>query len=386
MYKKYFFYLYLIFQSFFTIAQTHWNPVNLNNSNSLNKIKSFNSNQIIAVGNNGFIVASSNGGDTWAELNSPTTFNLHDVYIESTSTFWVCSSNGKLYKTTNSGSSWATIDLSDNAINAIDFKNSFGIAVGNNGKIFKSIDAGISWEALEKLSIFNLNDVLYVNDTLIIVVGAGGTILKNINNEEEWTVIESNTNESLNAVEYNTIKNQILIGGNNGINIRINPVSFSLSNSVNGAQWWRHIHCSDNQICYWVGFNQMISLEEPNRQRNINLSQEENITSITFINLTRGYLTTTSGKIYETNTSGFLLSSIGIDTPEISVYPNPVLNFLHIQTIVNDFRIKVYDLSGKLVMIDQDQKLINFSSLPSNTYFIEIISSESVFRTKLIKL
>ncbi|MEY5042307.1 MAG: hypothetical protein RLZZ414_1871 [Bacteroidota bacterium] len=372
-----------ILQSF---AQTHWNPVNIDNSNGLNKIVSFNASKIIAIGNNGYIVESSNAGDNWNVINSPTSENLLDVFIESNSVFWIAASNGKLYKTSNSGNNWATFNLSSNAINAIDFKGDKGIAVGNNGSVFKSTDKGENWTDLGVQSIYNLNNVLHINDTLIIALGANGIILKNIRDQEEWLTIESNTSESLNALEYNFLKNQIVIAGNKGVNIRLNPINFSVSNSTNGNEWFRDIHCSTNQICYWVGFNQMISLEEPTRQRTINITQEENVTSITFVNLSRGFLTTTSGKIYETNTSGFLLSSVGVETPEISIYPNPVVNFLHIQTYLNDFRVKVYDLSGKLVLIEQNQKIIDFSGMQANTYFIEVISEKSVFRTKLIKL
>lgn len=369
-----------------TFAQTHWNVVNVSNINSLNKIISFNSTKIVAVGNNGYLVESNNGGDSWAVINSPTNDNLLDVFIESNSVFWVASSDGKLYKTSNNGSSWTAFNLSLNAINSLDFKGDKGIAVGNNGSVFKSNDKGATWTNLGVQSIYNLNNVIHVNDTLIMAVGANGTILKNIHDQEDWLVVESNTTESLNALEYNFLKKQILIAGNNGVNIRINPSNFLVSNSTNESVWFRDIHCSTNQICYWVGFNQMISLEEPNRQRNINITQEENITSITFVNLSRGFLTTTSGKIYETNTSGFLLSSIGIDVPEISIFPNPVQNFLHIQTYINDFRVKVYDLNGKLVLIEQNQKIIDFSSLKPNTYIVEVISEQSVFRSKLIKL
>lgn len=372
-----------ILQSF---AQTHWNPVNIDNSNGLNKIVSFNASKIIAIGNNGYIVESSNAGDNWNVINSPTSENLLDVFIESNSVFWIAASNGKLYKTSNSGNNWATFNLSSNAINAIDFKGDKGIAVGNNGSVFKSTDKGENWTDLGVQSIYNLNNVLHINDTLIIALGANGIILKNIRDQEEWLTIESNTSESLNALEYNFLKNQIVIAGNKGVNIRLNPINFSVSNSTNGNEWFRDIHCSTNQICYWVGFNQMISLEEPTRQRTINITQEENVTSITFVNLSRGFLTTTSGKIYETITSGFLLSSVGVETPEISIYPNPVVNFLHIQTYLNDFRVKVYDLSGKLVLIEQNQKIIDFSGMQANTYFIEVISEKSVFRTKLIKL
>lgn len=386
MYKKSTFFWIVFLFILQSSAQTHWNPINISNTNSLNKIVSFNSSKIIAVGNNGYIVESNNGGDNWSVVNSPTSDNLLDVFIESSSVYWVAAANGKLYKTNNSGSNWSSINLSSNAINAIDFKGDKGIAVGNNGGVFKSIDKGVNWTDLGAQSVYNLNNVLHINDSVIIAVGANGTILKNISDAQDWLVVESNTTESLNALEYNFLKNQIVVAGNKGVNIRINPTNYNVSNSRNGNEWFRDIHCSSNQICYWVGFNQIISLEEPNRQRNINITQEENVTSITFVNLSRGFLTTTSGKIYETNTSGFLLSSIGVDVPEISIYPNPVINFLHIQTYLTDFRVKVFDLSGKLVLIDQNQKIIDFSGLQPNTYIIEVISEQSVYRTKLIKL
>lgn len=56
----------------------------------------------------------------------------------------------------------------------------------------------------------------------------------------------------------------------------------------------------------------------------------------------------------------------------LSVYPNPVINELNIQTVLPEFMIEVYDITGRVVSSQMNVKRLNLEELHSGSYFIAI--------------
>ena len=56
---------------------------------------------------------------------------------------------------------------------------------------------------------------------------------------------------------------------------------------------------------------------------------------------------------------------------KIRVYPNPVRSILHISSNEN-YKVNVYDLSGKLVLQQKVNNSLNLSMLPSATYLMSL--------------
>ena len=83
------------------------------------------------------------------------------------------------------------------------------------------------------------------------------------------------------------------------------------------------------------------------------------------------------------------ISDISLD--EISIYPNPVNDILKIEN-KRQFEIidvKVYSISGKLVLspqLQKESKLIDLSRLNNGTYFIQIETEISHLTKKIIKI
>jgi len=67
------------------------------------------------------------------------------------------------------------------------------------------------------------------------------------------------------------------------------------------------------------------------------------------------------------------------------VYPNPVSNFLNIDTNKKIDLISVYNLQGQLVLESKNNEKINVESLTSGQYTMKIISENKTQIKKFIK-
>lgn len=77
-------------------------------------------------------------------------------------------------------------------------------------------------------------------------------------------------------------------------------------------------------------------------------------------------------------------------TSEVSIYPNPVGDFINLQIKDNNIlkpELKIFDITGNLIKRDYlkpfaDEYSLDISSLNSGMYFIKIVSSEQVISAK----
>ena len=71
---------------------------------------------------------------------------------------------------------------------------------------------------------------------------------------------------------------------------------------------------------------------------------------------------------------------------EVTYYPNPVIDFLHIKNIQkqNDFNIQVLDLSSKILVTSKDPKL-DLTSLATGVYIVKIYNNSKELKFKILK-
>ena len=72
---------------------------------------------------------------------------------------------------------------------------------------------------------------------------------------------------------------------------------------------------------------------------------------------------------------------------KLSIYPNPVKDNLKVLNAAQNKieSIKIFDVSGKVVCVAQDNDVIDVSSLSSGVYYIQVSSSEGSVTKKFIK-
>lgn len=91
-----------------------------------------------------------------------------------------------------------------------------------------------------------------------------------------------------------------------------------------------------------------------------------------------------SGKIFKIK--GNPMSSAESEAVKLSIYPNPVINQIHIQSNITLEEVKIYNMSGKLLLnVKENLDVIDFSKYPKGTYIITIKGNKFYKTEKIIK-
>ena len=145
---------------------------------------------IIAVGDSGTVIKSSNSGNNWewVEYSINTTKNFKSVICIAPNLFVVVGEKGAVYKTSNGGESWQNLSFSDtSSLNKIVSPQYDRMCiVGNNGKIYTSSNYGISWLARNSGTTNNLRDVVFSSADSGVAVGDEGVVRLTTNGGVTW--------------------------------------------------------------------------------------------------------------------------------------------------------------------------------------------------------
>ena len=119
----------------------------------------------------------------WSAQTSGTANWLISVTFVNAATGWAVGGNGTILNTTNGGANWnAQISGTTFWFYSVNFPNTAtGWAVGDNGIIRKTTNAGVNWAAQTGGTNYQLASVNFVNDTVGWCAGIFGTILKTTN-------------------------------------------------------------------------------------------------------------------------------------------------------------------------------------------------------------
>ncbi len=247
-----------------------WIKVYDNNSFYINKIHVKNTNDIYAVTNNGIIITSNNGGDTWTlnETFKNSGYYMTDIYFTNDDTAFIVGQKGSLskgfiLKTENNGDNW--IDLEENSSNSNpnyseilenNILNSiihhapndlliFGGGTWSQGKI--SIRNNNFWDITNSIVPTKIVD-LAIKDGLLIAGGNNGQTnstserggLCSYNTSSmTWQSIDYNATNKIHAVEMK--ENTIVIAGRNKSDNLTDGEFLSYSNNE-GQNWTRIPH------------------------------------------------------------------------------------------------------------------------------------------------
>jgi len=146
---------------------------------------------IFAVGTKGWIIKSTDFGDTWISQNSGTEESLESVFFVNKETGFISLNNFGYkecfyLKTTDGGTTWVRTATGTNVwIRCFYFLDeNIGFAVGDSdvheGAIIKTIDGGQTWKKLESGNCGYLNTVNFIDKDYGFIAGEHGLILKTI--------------------------------------------------------------------------------------------------------------------------------------------------------------------------------------------------------------
>ena len=242
-------------------------------SQGLNSITASNSQNVMAVGNNGKILKTSTGGNGWSlyvvnntvnynsvssagnyyflsasngrvyktsvnvinltEQNTGVTASLNSVTFLDSLNGFACGANGTVIKTTNGGTNWTNTNnnIGSVILNSVSFKDlNNGVIVGDSGKVFLTSNGGLNWTLQPSLTNRNLLKVKYYNQG-IVIVGEYGVIIKK-DNINSFYNLNSKTNSDIRGIS-GTFENNHICGGGGFIRNNKNGSSGYLNFEVN---------------------------------------------------------------------------------------------------------------------------------------------------------
>ena len=106
--------------------------------------------KIVAVGDFGIILVSSDGGGTWTQATVPTRSMLTGVWFHGADLGWAVGHDAVILKTTDGGATWQLVNFQPDLLLPLfdvwfaDASN--GMAIGPYGFVLKTSDGGETWE------------------------------------------------------------------------------------------------------------------------------------------------------------------------------------------------------------------------------------------------
>jgi photosystem II stability/assembly factor-like uncharacterized protein len=209
--KKFYFLLITMFA--FNVGNAQWTALSSGTTNNLCSVFFTNANNGYAVGMNGTIVKTIDGGTTWSTLSSGTTNILYSVFLTDANTGYAVGELGTILKTTNGGTTWTALSSGTwNSLISVFFTDiNTGYVAGEIGTILKTTNGGTNWSALSSGTANNLASVYFTDTDTGYAVGDHGTILKTTNGGGYVGINNLNQNASTLTVYPNPTSNTITI-------------------------------------------------------------------------------------------------------------------------------------------------------------------------------
>lgn len=141
---------------------------------------------LIAVGNSGNILRSTDGGGTWIVVDKNASVFWQDVAV-SGGTVWVMGEGGATRQSTDNGVTWENVALgiTQNVYDVQTFGN-YGFLVGSGGRIMLLHPTARIWQTVASPTTVSLQRVQMTAEATAWIVGLGGVLLSTTDYGINW--------------------------------------------------------------------------------------------------------------------------------------------------------------------------------------------------------
>ena len=158
-----------------------------------------------AVGHGGMVLATLDGGETWAALaGKPAgTEILFSIHMDGADRGLAVGSYGLALRTVEGGRRWGEVDLAQGEDGERHLNHILAagpdvlLVAAEGGTVFRSQDRGNTWQALRTPYKGSLWGGLALADGSVLVYGMRGKILRSADAGRNWTEVASGTDQSL---------------------------------------------------------------------------------------------------------------------------------------------------------------------------------------------
>lgn len=416
--KKYFFFFAFSLYCFMAFSQAGWHAIDAPlDGNDHGAVFTIDENVVHMVLDNGRLLKTEDGGENWTTFETGVQEHFFDLVFYGENLGLAVGANGSMLKTTNGGTTWTSINSgTSNHLFSLDFRSETEVwAVGANGTVLKSTNSGASWDSVNVLPSGNLYSIRFKDSEIGLIAGADGYLIKTLDGAENWEIIDIDATIdlfSISITENNFIvrlgfvtygyhlefsENQHYISSNLidwehifNEEIPYSPSKIYFYDDTSGFALWSEATLGNE--CYL----QIYKSEDLGENWDLRLDITTNAANcihsgyysdMHFVNPYVGYVLY-GEKLFKTTDGGTYTSveDFGLEK-EISVYPNPSDDVIHISVsdITKDIQIKIFDVSGKEVLmaeIIKNDTSIDASSLKAGIYFVKIQSKTGLTEIK----
>jgi len=210
------------------------------------------------VGNCGTILKTSDNGTTWATLQTITNNNLYSCYFSDVNTGYAVGEQGLIIKTSDGGSTWIPLFSStSSSLRSVCFTDAnTGYAAGDYGVLLKTYNAGASWITLPSGITSALRSLSFPASMTGYAVGDSGKILKTTDGGISWSKHVAPTSKRLFSVFFLNSLSGYAVGDSTLIFHTIDSgLTWTKQDSPMYSGWYSlySVYFSDSQNGYAVG-------------------------------------------------------------------------------------------------------------------------------------
>ncbi len=182
-------------------------------------VHALNDQVVEAVGAYGYVLRSNDGGVTWSSLDSavvnPDQLHLNTMTVSAAdaNSWFIAGEKGQIFHSADAGLTWTKMSSPTDA-------SIFGISepypgalfiYGLGGQMFRSADEGLSWTSIATGTTQGLND-LQGNRHRLVAVGNGGTVLVSDDGGQSFEHMTLPDRAALDAVQLDAQGNALAAG------------------------------------------------------------------------------------------------------------------------------------------------------------------------------
>jgi photosystem II stability/assembly factor-like uncharacterized protein len=156
-----------------------------------------NGERLLAVGERGHILVSSDGGGSWTQAKVPTRALLTGVHMHDARLAWAVGHDAVVLRTRDGGSSWERVHHDPEAERPLldvwfaDAER--GLATSAYGELLVTRDGGDSWQkrAIREGDDFHLNQLAAAKDGTLYIAAEAGHLYRSDDGGETWLPLAS---------------------------------------------------------------------------------------------------------------------------------------------------------------------------------------------------
>jgi len=207
------------------------------------------------VGDDGVVLATSDGGTTWQAQRSGATDRINSIQFIDAQRGWAVGDEGAVLATSDGGANWqAQRSGPTDLLNSVQYVDAqHGWAVGGNGAVLATSDGGASWQPQDSGTTSTLYSVQFVDAQRGWAVGDTGTVLTSSDGGASWQAQRSGITSTLHSVQFFDAQRGWAVGGSSTVLTTSDGGVNWQAQSSGTASWLHSVQFVDAQRGWAVG-------------------------------------------------------------------------------------------------------------------------------------